>query len=426
MENSIATASVDVVRIKRRQYMHLLFRGLRKFAPGGDGENVDSLLLYPPFESATALGDVCNRLGWYFPIDDEETCRIHLALGDGLELDDRTVPDAQATFPVDGLPITTHDADAVGEVVPAVDRILVRDAFRRFDRRLLPVLGNVELVDPEYYSEVEPNTWPHVSDRVLPDGRGQSERNYRRLERRVADADRAFVFATGPSLDRAMEFDFPDDAVSVVCNSIVRNDDILSTVQPDVLVFADPVFHFGPSRYADEFRQDVAKTVRGYDCTVAIPRSNYGLLVNHYPEFRDAVVGIRVTGSEEPIYPTADRLEVMATDNIMTLYMLPIASALADEVYIVGADGREEDESYFWEHSETAQYDDELMRMAVDTHPSFFRDRVYEDYYQQHLETLEEMLMYGEQRGVSYYSVTDSYIPCLDERKIDAAAAGLA
>ena len=118
-------------------------------------------------------------------------------------------------------------------------------------------------------------------------------------------------------------------------------------------------------------------------------------------------------------FPTADALEVTATDNIMTKFMLPVASALADRVRIVGADGRKEEESYFWEHSEVGQYDDELMNTAFKTHPAFFRDRVYTDYYQQHVETLTEMIEYGERQGVEYESVTPSHVPCLDERVVE-------
>jgi hypothetical protein len=98
--------------------------------------------------------------------------------------------------------------------------------------------------------------------------------------------------------------------------------------------------------------------------------------------------------------------------------MLPIASAVTDRVQIIGADGREQDDSYFWEHSEIAQYDDEIMQSAVETHPSFFRDRIYEDYYQKHVETLTNMIEYGEKHGVEYFSLTDSHIPCLSQRQI--------
>jgi hypothetical protein len=108
----------------------------------------------------------------------------------------------------------------------------------------------------------------------------------------------------------------------------------------------------------------------------------------------------------------------------MTLFMLPIAMSLTSDVRIVGADGRKESSSYFWEHSDSAQYEDELMSTVAETHPSFFRDRVYEDYYQQHVDTLTEMIEYGERDGIGFVNLTNSYIPCLAERRVNPEELG--
>jgi hypothetical protein len=235
---------------------------------------------------------------------------------------------------------------------------------------------------------------------------------------KAKDADAAYVFATGPSLDEALDFDFPENSIKIVCNSIVKNEELLEQIDPDIIVFADPVFHFGPSRYAEEFRKDLSTTLHNYDCMAAFPNQYYKLLSHHYPELCNQFIQLESKSSDEPIFPTAEKLQVMGTSNIMTLFMLPIAMSLSDELYIIGADGREDNESYFWKHSDTAQYNDELMRSVAETHPSFFRDRVYEDYYDQHVQTLTEMIEYGEANGIESYNLTHSYIPCLRERSI--------
>jgi hypothetical protein len=59
------------------------------------------------------------------------------------------------------------------------------------------------------------------------------------------------------------------------------------------------------------------------------------------------------------------------------------------------------------------------MNTAFETHPAFFRDRVYTDYYQEHVDILTDMIEYGEKEEVEYESVTPSYIPCLNLRTID-------
>jgi predicted lipase len=225
------------------------------------------------------------------------------------------------------------------------------------------------------------------------------------------------VFGTGPSLDDVFDIEIPSGSLSIICNSIVKDKELLDHLQPDVLVFADPVFHFGPSRYADKFRKDVVHTLQEYDCTAVIPKKYHSLFTGNYPELSEQIIGLESISTDEFVLPTHERLEVRGTSNIMTLFMLPIAVSLTEEVRIIGADGRKEDESYFWEHSDTGQYDDELMDTVAETHPAFFRDRIYEDYYEKHVETLTDLIEYSESQGVKINSVTNSYIPCLSERR---------
>ena len=116
-------------------------------------------------------------------------------------------------------------------------------------------------------------------------------------------------------------------------------------------------------------------------------------------------------------FPTCDNFYVKASDNILTLFMLPIASAVAEKIQIIGSDGRQKNENYFWKHSSSAQFD-ELMQTVFDTHPSFFRDRVYTNYYEVHCKILNNLIEYGESLGKNYISLTQSYIPALEKRHV--------
>jgi DNA-binding ferritin-like protein (Dps family) len=283
---------------------------------------------------------------------------------------------------------------------------------------MLKNIGKTEIVDPEYFSAVEPTSWANVTDEIRNPVDHTSEQNYQDLSS-SEEYPASYVFATGPSLDDVFNIEIPEDVLTIICNSIVRNEELLEHLQPDILVFADPVFHFGPSKYAHKFRQDAIEVLREYNCKAVIPSQYHSLLAGHYPELSNQFIGINSVPADDPIYPTSDQLEVMQTANIMTLYMLPIATSLTDDVRIVGADGREEDESYFWKHSDTAQYDNKLMKTVVKTHPSFFRDRIYEDYYDQHVQTLTEMIEYWERDGIQFRNLTHSYIPCLSQRRVD-------
>jgi hypothetical protein len=138
---------------------------------------------------------------------------------------------------------------------------------------------------------------------------------------------------------------------------------------------------------------------------------------NQFPEIANRIIGIPSRSESQFHFPSPEELWVRGTANIMTLSMLPVASSLADHIHVFGADGREENESYFWEHSSIAQYDG-LMNSAVQTHPSFFRDRLYTDYYERHIERLRELIEFGEAHGKQYDSLTPSQIPILHEREV--------
>lgn len=415
MDNTVASASRDILRIKRRKYSHYAYRGLQFLARLGHESTPRNVLLYPAINDSDRLGNLLNRLGWYLP---ERTLRHDVEVLVPTDLDIEEVrshtPPEQASYETTHLPLTRVNPAETPEKASAADALLTWDADYRTALTALRNLPKVEIVDPTYYSGFEPYNWGSFMDRLRTDP-GDVSALFERLEIQAA-AERAYVFATGPSLERAEEFTFEDDAVKVVCNSIVKNEDLLTHIAPDVLVFADPVFHFGPSRYANRFRSDAVRAIREHDCLAVIPERHRSLFAGHFPDVD--LVGLESADVDTPIFPRHNDLRVMGTNNVMTWFMLPIASALADEVNIIGADGREEDETYFWDHNEDAQYDEDLMESAVECHTSFFRDEIYSDYYQNHCETLAAFLEYGESQGVTYRTLTDSHVDCLAERTV--------
>lgn len=418
MEQSVATASKNIARIKCRKYVHYAFRAGQKLFGDRVDANASSILLLPKFSDSDALSDVLNRLAWFLPSETTRPqCEIHVVASQSVydrALD--TTPESQSSYPVEDLPLSLVGSNELSGVADAADKILVWKKTAVLSPSAVRHPRKLEMVDPSYYSATEPNTWERVTDVLRSNALGDSQARLEALADRASSYDRAFVFGTGPSLADAMKFDFPDDSLKIICNSIVKNDELLEHLDPDVLTFADPVFHFGPSQYADRFRSDAVDVLREYDCVGVIPPEYRSLMTGHYPEVDFAAVDReRDLG---PHFPTVKDPRVWSTGNIMTLYMLPLASWLCDEVYILGADGRQEDESYFWEHNDEAQYDDEVMQTVADSHPAFFRDRVYTDYYQRHVDILTEMIEYGERRGVDYRSLTHSYVPCLSDRRV--------
>lgn len=421
---SLATERRDMLKIKAREAAYLTCLGAAKMAGalaggGGEGDIVGSVLFLPAVRDSRRLADIANRIAWYLPAGESYSLDVEVAVERTLlntQMATLVPPSPQRGY-LDGNPRITL-VDQVDLDAARFDAVMVWHSRALLSPRLVKRLHAVSIVDPLFYSAVEAANFRSLFARTLAsDTREEllelSLAHYQALIERVSHCDRAFVFGTGPSLEQAEAFDF-GGAFNVVCNSIVKNKGLLRHIKPQLLVFGDPVFHFSPCRYSAEFRDAVIETVEEHDCYVAVQDVSLPLLLAHYPKLESRLMGIPV--HPDPFnFPNADRFYVRAAQNVMTRCMLPVASAIADEIYVLGADGRRPDEKYFWTHSSSAQFDD-LMQTAVDTHPSFFRDTVYTDYYDKHCRTLESLFRYGEAMGKRYYSLTPSYIPALARR----------
>lgn len=151
------------------------------------------------------------------------------------------------------------------------------------------------LVDPECYAGRDVFNYLILRRRLV--GHQPSMNRDQRemlLSNRVPDGT-ALVLGTGPS---AQEID-PSQVnadIRIVCNSAVRDLELIRTLQPTVVAFADPVFHFGPSRYAAAFRRDVVRCAEVTDAFFVVSEDHRELLLAHHPELRDRTVGL--VGSE--------------------------------------------------------------------------------------------------------------------------------
>lgn len=419
-EQSVAHAARNRTRIAIRRVVNALYGKTRQILKNNgerQGRSTGEAVCVPAVTDIGRAADLFNRMNWY--------------LG-GIDLTGvLPTPHARASLQERAQSLehqrTYEDADQVDLVpveqsksaVEQADQLLVWNWRALFYPSVLRRIHKTILVDPHAYSTREVMEWyqEFCGAAQRPESRQQNRNRFQHLQEQFADHEEAYVFATGPSLDTVFDHSIPDDALRVICNSIVRNDKLLDYLDPDVLTFADPVFHFGPSEYAAQFRDDVVQTIREYDCWCVVNTPGDDLLRSQFPDIADRVIGIPDRSDLDRFHvPGASELFVRSTGNIMTLLMLPVAAAFADQISIVGADGREENESYFWEHSSAAQYEG-LMTSAVETHPSFFRDRLYDDYYDQHVQRLRELIETQEAQGKTYRSVTPSHIPVLKERE---------
>lgn len=420
--SEVAYGKRDLPAIKRKFRIYLLYAGTRIIADQLIDRSVNSILVYPAIDDKNKLADYINRLAWGFP--SKENLSIFVTVSENLkDIDPKSLSatPSQRCYLNSLNNVVLIDENEAREKFDS-DLILVTrtEAFR--DPAIFLRLHKTMIVDPYCFSFEEANIWKDgyyktFDKKEIEQFSSISKQNLSSLLEENKYKDKACCFATGPSFDRYKEFDYGDDCFKVICNSTVKNDTFLEYVNgPDLLVFADPVFHFSPCEYSAQFRDHVLDVVRKYGCFVMVPDMAMPLLLAHYPELKSKLIGMP-SGRSLNI-PSIDKFYVKKSSNILTFLMVPIASAVAKKVFIIGADGREPNEKYFWKHSSSVQYDN-LMKTAFETHPSFFRDRDYKDYYETHCKYLEKLISYGESMGIQYYSLTPSYVPALKKRQIE-------
>lgn len=257
--------------------------------------------------------------------------------------------------------------------------------------------------------------WFRVARRVCDvdvPGAGES---IQRLQQLARPGGSALVLATGPTAQLVDPATVTQE-LRITCNSVVKDEGLLRTLRPDVIAFGDPVFHYGPSRYAAAFRADLRRALTLTDATIVTTELFVEPLLAAMPEVRSRLVVIRLSGEGQWRWPTPGDVTARATGNVLTNLMLPVAFALADDVAIAGCDGRDPNETYYWKHNAATQYSDEMMRTAFEAHDAFFRFRDYADYYALHCQQLEEFLSTAEAAGKQSTGLTPSHIPALRSR----------
>lgn len=421
---NIATSPRQHIKIGIRKISYFFYAGIKRIVSTlkrNNDKDVHNVLYYPVVRDKETLADLVNRVIWYFPADALSNVRVRIPVNINLANIDYSFlvpPESQQNYISK---FKNIEFIRQREIKPSeADIIMVWNNKGLFNPRVWPYFDRTAIVDPTYYSTIESRTYQEAYDqtiaRVDHDSFNQlSKKNYQELLNLVAGYSKGYVFGTGPSLDRAFEFNY-SNSFCVVCNSMVKNKALLNYIKPQLLVFSDPVFHFSPCRYAAEFRQMMLEAVDQFQCYIMLPEQSVLLLLAHYPNLKSKIIGMPKKNGKVYNFPTADNFFVRGSKNVLTMFMLPVVSSVVGEIYIIGADGRQPDEKYFWRHSVPSQFND-LMQTAVDTHPSFFRDRVYTEYYKEHCKFLEGLVNYGESLGKSYYSLTPSYIPVLAQRQ---------
>ena len=388
-------------------------------------------VLYPAFDSLDDLVSHYHRLRWYLPAS--SGYEVHLFHTKGLDV------------PLEG--VMSDCPPHLARQSPAEQNIIIEPwSPSRFAAlaAMSQTIGLWKVRSPKPLDKLSvacgrkfvvidaaaKGTWEFARyATILYDHLSSAEKSLMRRRSRavlagaaaeLASFRKAYVFGTGPSLARATDFSYAD-GVRIVCNSIVRNPDLLDHVRPHFIAASDFVFHFGPSSYAHQFRDDLVAAMEWTGAYLLIPEQLAPLMLTHYPHIADRTIAVPLTNrfdfrelNRPANVQLMERFTVRTLDSVLNLLMLPVASTLADEVFILGCDGRAPTDAAFWSHHQSSQYGG-LMGTVNQTHPGFF-ELDYLDYYARYCSHVALVIASGEALGKRYTSLVPSYVPALADR----------
>jgi len=388
-----------------------------------------AVVLFPAFDRPDLLADQYHRLRWYVP--ENSGFVAYLFYEPDLDVDCQSVREMVPSYMADGLGGDSHlrllpwswagflsvAAGSAGIALWRVGSAGLLDKISLLTRKQLVVFDPSKRIACRRSSAF---LFDHMRGGDRQALRDQSRSRLTLVCRELGQHKKAYVFGTGPSLSRALEFDY-SDGVRIVCNSIVRNPELLSHIKPHFITATDFVFHFGPSKYAAEFRRDLVSALEVTGAHFLVTEQPAPLLFHHHPEIRERTIAVPLSkrydfraSARGVNVQLQDDFQVRSLNSVLTLLMLPTASTLADEVHVLGCDGRKLDDKGFWSHHEPAQYTG-LMKTVSDCHPGFFAIS-YPGYYRKYCQQVESVCAAGEAIGKSYASLAPSYVPALAKR----------
>lgn len=235
---------------------------------------------------------------------------------------------------------------------------------------------------------------------------------FKRLQ--ASSSGSSYIIAPGPTIGTisgSQDINAIKQGNVIICNSVVKAKELLREIQNvDVMCFSDPVFHFSSSEYCKQFIRDLIDLVKEYDPFLIVPISAAPLTEGLLGAYSNKIIGL--SHADGFNIPSAENMTVEYSGSVLTSLMLPIAAALNSNIYTIGCDGRERNETYFWRHSDSAQYTD-LMKTVFDKHPSFLRDQNLNRYYQFYIKKLERDVVLLRSQNIKIQALTKTFIDIL-------------
>ena len=382
------------------------------------------VVYYPEFDDTEVLQQQVARACWYIAPIDPQTILFSINEVPDTYIPDGYTPELSSTF-ASGVPVwlqftkrplTANDLLNADVVVCWKGFECLSHLHPNLEARLRK--NGTFLFDVDHTHRVEGSRYIDISHRYFANDAEIIEQSHQKmvdLRGELSDKEKAFLFCSGPEVQRYPGYDF-STGINIVCNSVINDLDLMGAVKPDIQIFGDPIFHFGCSMYASEFRKRLAEMQDQYGFINMIPVKYFNLFTYWQPELAEHTIAIPFDLNIDINLDLLANFQVHTTDNILTLMMLPVACSFARQIYLLGCDGRPlSDNTYFWKHNEKAQFGSQMGNIQ-DVHPTFFTVD-YDDYYLRHCNNVEAYFNVGEASGKQFISLTPSHIPAIHNRE---------
>jgi len=241
-----------------------------------------------------------------------------------------------------------------------------------------------------------------------------SKKNIISLKKSV-NSDNVLLIGSGPNSKQLIKMDTNFSDV-MVCNSVIKDTSLMKKFNPKYIVFGDPAWHSGPSKYVQEFKNTLCHTLDKYDSTVITVERDAHIIKEYMPEsFHKNFIFIPIVKTNKNTnlnYNLNKNFYVAGTNNILTLLMLPVSFYLYKNIYFAGFDGNpDENKTYFWKHNPSQQFGNEFTSQEQ-THPHIF-DKENMDYgfiYESHLDKLSQWFSDENTKNHNLKNLTDSHM----------------
>lgn len=279
-------------------------------------------------------------------------------------------------------------------------------------------------IDDNFFSIIDLRMLVTLRYRLTEDSEKKLEKetSIRNFKKYAGKYNRAFIIGTGKELEagikRYLTMETNTD-LKIVCNTAVFNENLMNNMNPNLYVISDEAFL--TKDYADVLNRIIQEIVEN-EYLFAVPIKWIPLIKERYNSktLEEKLVGIEV-GAKEICFPNSENLSVYRkAGNIVTRLAIPLGSALCDEIYFMGCDGRSlnDVENEMWSYSEGLKNESKEV-FDQNFKKTVLGDLLDDEYYLvRHYEYMKELIDFGESIGKKYGSLTKSYIPVLKDRNL--------